>query len=136
MNQLVYPKQVVVRDTTVREGFQREEKRISTSAKLWVVEQLILAGFRRLEVTNFANPKRQPQFADAEELRRRIRTQRSIAGYLPEVELSAIAINQTAVDRAVAAAEAGLGPDRILMVVSTSEAYQYANTGMANVQAK
>ncbi|MFO7494322.1 MAG: hypothetical protein R6X05_01655 [Desulfobacterales bacterium] len=63
----------------MREGFQREERLIPTSAKLWIVEQLILAGFRRLEVTNFANPKRLPQFADAEELLRLIRTQRSIA---------------------------------------------------------
>ena len=30
MNKLVYPKQVVVRDTTLREGFQREEKLIPT----------------------------------------------------------------------------------------------------------
>jgi 2-oxoglutarate ferredoxin oxidoreductase subunit gamma len=60
-----------------------EEKLIPTGAKLWIVEQLIHAGFRRLEVTNFANPKCLPQFADAEELLRLIRTQRSIA--LPDV---------------------------------------------------
>jgi hydroxymethylglutaryl-CoA lyase len=83
MKQLARPKQVVVHDTTVREGFQRKERLIPTSAKLWIMEQLILTGFRRLEVTNFANPKRLPQFADAEELLRLIRTQRSIARCLP-----------------------------------------------------
>jgi hydroxymethylglutaryl-CoA lyase len=130
MNQLVRPKQVTVRDTTVREGFQREERLIPTSAKLWIVEQLILAGFRRIEVTNFANPKRLPQFADAEELLRLIRTQRSIARRLPSIELSAITINKAAVDRAVAARQSGFGPDRILLVISVSEAYQYNNSGM------
>ncbi len=130
MKQLVHPKKVVVRDTTVREGFQREERLIPTNAKLWIVEQLILAGFRRLEVTNFASPKRLPQFADAEELLRLIRTQRSMAQYLPAVELSAVTINRTAVERAVAAHHAGFGPDRILLVVSVSEAYQYNNSGM------
>ena len=131
MKQLLSPKQVVVRDITVREGFQREERLIPTQAKLWIVEQLILAGFRRLEVTNFANPKRLPQFADAEELLGMIRTKRSIAHCLPAVELSAITINKTAVNRAVAAHQAGFGPDRILLVISISEAYQYNNSGMS-----
>ncbi len=130
MTRLVDPKRVVVRDTTVREGFQREERLIPTDAKLWIVEQLILAGFRRVEVTNFASPKRLPQFSDAEELLRLIRTQRSIAHCLPTVELSAVTINKTAVERAVATHQAGFGPDRVLLVVSISEAYQYSNTGM------
>jgi hydroxymethylglutaryl-CoA lyase len=130
MSQQAHPRKVVVRDTTVREGFQREERLIPAHAKLWIVEQLILAGFRRLEVTNFASPKRLPQFADAEELLRLIRTQRSIAPCLPTVELSAVTINKTAVDRALAAHQAGFGPDRVLLVVSISEAYQYNNTGM------
>lgn len=131
MKQLIQPREVTIHETTVREGFQREERLIPTSAKLWIVEQLILAGFRRIEVTNFASPKRLPQFADAEELLRLIRTHRSIINLLPSVELSAIAINRPAVDRAVAACQVGLGPDRILLVVSVSEAYQYNNTGMS-----
>jgi hydroxymethylglutaryl-CoA lyase len=128
---LVYPQRITVHDTTVREGFQREERLIPTIAKLWVVEELIKAGFKRLEVTNFANPERLPQFADAEELLRRIRTRPSIASLLPSVELSAITINRTAVERAVEAFSKGFGPDRILLVVSVSEAYQHANTGMS-----
>jgi hydroxymethylglutaryl-CoA lyase len=128
---LVYPKKITVHDTTVREGFQREERLIPTSAKLWVVEQLIKAGFKRLEVTNFSNPARLPQFADAEELLRLIRTRSSIASLLPSVELSAVTINRTAVERAVAAFSKGFGPDRILLVISISEAYQHANSGMS-----
>jgi hydroxymethylglutaryl-CoA lyase len=95
------------------------------------VEQLILAGFKRLEVTNFASPKRLPRFADADDLLRQIRTHRSIAHLLSSVELTAITINQVAVDRAVAARLAGFGPDWILMLVSVSEAYQQANSSMS-----
>lgn len=130
MNRILLPKQTIIRDSTVREGFQREERLIPTSAKLWVVEQLILAGFKRLEVTNFAVPERLPQFADAEDLLRQIHGQRSIAHLLNMVELSAVAINHRAVDRAIAARQKGHGPDRILMLVSVSEAYQQANSGM------
>jgi len=130
MKPLFHQKKISVHDTTVREGFQREERLVSTEAKLWVVEQLVKAGFRHLEVTNFANPNRLPQFADAEELLRLIRTKKSIEHCLPAVELSAIAINRTAVERAVAARRSGFGPDRILLVISISEAYHYSNTGM------
>ena len=131
MKKLTLPQKIILRDTTVREGFQREERLIPTSAKLWVVEQLVQAGFKRLEVTNFANPKRLPQFADAEELLRLIRTHRSIAHLIASVELTAITINQRAVNRALAAKQKEHGPDRILMVVSVSEAYQQANSGMS-----
>lgn len=122
MQGLKHLKNIIVHDTTVREEFQREERLVPTDAKLWVVEQLIKAGFKRLEVTNFANPKRLPQFADAEELLRKIKTNRSVEHYLPSIELSAIAINQTAVERALTASRAGFGPDRIVLVVSISEA--------------
>ena len=51
-----YPKKVELGDITVRDGFQHEEKFIDTEAKLWLSEQLILAGFKKIEVTNFGNP--------------------------------------------------------------------------------
>ena len=50
-----YPKKVSLGDITVRDGFQHEETLIPTTAKLWLSEQLILAGFRKIEVTNFGN---------------------------------------------------------------------------------
>ena len=56
------PKKVTLGDITVRDGFQHEEKLIPTEAKLWVAEQLILAGYKKIEVTNFGNPKGMPRF--------------------------------------------------------------------------
>ncbi len=131
MKNLVFPLQTTVRDTTVREGVQREERQIPTSAKLWVVEKLLLAGFKRLEVTNFADPKRLPQFADAEDLLKQIYNHRSLSYLRESVELTAITINKRAVDRAVAARRDGYGPNRILLLVSVSEAYQKTNSGMS-----
>ncbi len=63
-----YPKSVVVGDITVRDGYQHEEKFIPTEAKVWMLEQLLLAGFQHLEVTNFDNPKGMPQFSDADDV--------------------------------------------------------------------
>jgi hydroxymethylglutaryl-CoA lyase len=130
MKTFVLPRHITIHDTTVREGFQREERLIPTDAKLWVIQQLVKAGFKRLEVTNFASPSRLPQFSDAENLLRLVRTHRSLTHHLADVEFSAVTINQTAVDRALAAHMEGVGPDRILLVISVSDAYQQANTGM------
>lgn len=75
---LKLPKKVRIGDITVRDGFQHEEKFISTDAKLYYSEQLILSGFRRIEVTNFGNPQRMPQFKDGEELLKRLRASNRI----------------------------------------------------------
>jgi hypothetical protein len=36
-----YPKKIILRDLTVREGFQHEEKTIPLRAKLWLVEKIV-----------------------------------------------------------------------------------------------
>jgi hydroxymethylglutaryl-CoA lyase len=58
------PKKVKIGDLTVRDGYQHEEKFIPTEAKIWMAEQLILAGFKYIEVTNLGNPKGMPQFQE------------------------------------------------------------------------
>ncbi len=130
MSQLAIPKRVTIGDITVRDGFQHEEKFIPTRAKLWVLEQLLLAGFRHVEVTNFGNPRGMPQFADAEELFRAIRTSKRVKDIVDEAELTAITIRERAVDRAIAAKQDGYGPDRILMMVSTSPSHMVRNSGL------
>jgi hydroxymethylglutaryl-CoA lyase len=127
---LNYPKKVVIGEITVRDGFQHEEKFIPTRAKLWCLEELILAGFKRIEVTNFGNPKGMPQFADADELFKLIRTSKRVKDKLDDVEMTAITIRERAVDRAIEAKKAGYGPDRILMMVSTSSSHMIKNSGL------
>ena len=103
------PKKVVLGDITVRDGFQHEEKFIPTDAKLWVAEQLVLAGFKRLEITNFGSPKGMPQFKDADELMKRVRGSKKVGTLLKDVELTAITIRERAVERAIQARREGYG---------------------------
>ncbi|RLA92993.1 MAG: pyruvate carboxyltransferase [Deltaproteobacteria bacterium] len=124
-----YPKKVVLGDITVRDGFQHEEKFISTRAKLWCLEQLILAGFKRLEVTNFGSPKAMPQFADADELFQALHNSKLVKDKLKDVELTAVTIRERAAERAFDAKQKGYGPDRILFMVSTSESHHRRNSG-------
>lgn len=126
-----YPKKVVVGDITVRDGFQHEEIYVPTAAKLWVLEELILAGIKHLEVTNFGNPKGMPQFNDADELFKNIRNSKRVKDKLDAVSLTAVTIRERAIERAIQARKDGYGPDRILLMVSTSESHQRKNSGLS-----
>ncbi len=130
MTPLSFPKRVELADITIRDGFQHEEKWIPTPAKLWIAEELILAGYRRIEVTNLGNPKGMPQFADSDKLLSQIRNSKRISKQIGEVELTAITIRERAVERAIELRKEGIGPDRILMMVSTSASHMKINSGL------
>ncbi|MBF0211265.1 MAG: pyruvate carboxyltransferase, partial [Desulfamplus sp.] len=129
------PKKVTIGDITVRDGFQHSEKFVSTEAKKFYLEELIFAGCRYIEVTNLGNPISMPQFSDAEELLKYVKgdlfkkkcTKRGIN--VDDICFTAITIREPAVDRAIELRKQGIGPDRILMMVSTEEQHHYANSG-------
>jgi len=130
--QLRFPKKVRLADISIREGLQHEEHFIPTDAKVYYVEESILAGFKRLEITNLGNPAFMPQSRDAEELLKRVRDSRRLsrAGInFDDIEITAVTIRESGVDRAVAARKEGWGPDRIGMMVSTDEEHHFANSG-------
>ena len=54
------PKKVAIGDITIRDGFQHEERFISTNAKIFYGQEMILAGCRELEVTNLGAPTTTP----------------------------------------------------------------------------
>ncbi|MBI2920654.1 MAG: pyruvate carboxyltransferase [Planctomycetes bacterium] len=130
MSWMKLPKRVELSDITVRDGFQHEEKWIPTQAKVWIAEELVLAGYTRLEVTNLGNPRGMPQFADSDEVLKQVRLSKRVAGKMAEVELTAITIREKAVDRAIELKKSGYGPDRILLMVSTSASHMTKNSGL------
>jgi hydroxymethylglutaryl-CoA lyase len=129
------PRKVTIGDITVRDGFQHEEKFVSTAAKIYYLEELIFAGCRNIEVTNLGNPHLMPQFRDAEELLTHLRSDTfrkrcaSRGINYDDICLTAITIRETAVDRAIELRKRGIGPDRLLMMVSTEEQHHFANSG-------
>jgi len=126
-----YPKKVTIGDITVRDGFQHEEVFIPTEAKIWLAEQQILCGFKHLEVTNLGNPKGMPQFKDADEVLKGIRSSKKIKHLLDDVSITAVTIRERAAERAIEAKKEGYGPDRILFMVSTSESHHKKNSGIS-----
>jgi hydroxymethylglutaryl-CoA lyase len=78
----------------LRDGLQNERAVIPVEQKRNLVERLIRAGIRHLEVTSFVHPKWIPQLADADEL----------AGSLPvheDVVYRALVPNRRGLDRAL-----------------------------------
>jgi hydroxymethylglutaryl-CoA lyase len=129
------PRKVTIGDITVRDGFQHEEKFVSTPAKIFYLEELIFAGCRDIEVTNLGNPFLMPQFKDAEELLAHMRSdlfkkrcEKNGVNY-DDITFTAITIREAAVDRAIELKKKGIGPDRLLMMVSTEEEHHFANSG-------
>ncbi len=129
------PKKVTIGDITVRDGFQHEERFVSTEAKKTYLEELIFAGCRDIEVTNLGNPYSMPQFADAEELLAYLKGDRfkkkcdKKGINVDDICLTAITIREASVNRAIELKQKGVGPDRILMMVSTEEEHHFANSG-------
>jgi len=69
---------------------------------------------------------------DVETLFKRVRDSKRLSSNginFNEIELTAVAIRETGVDRAVKARKEGWGPDRIGMMVSTDEEHHFANSG-------
>ena len=129
MKSLNLPKKVDLSELVPREGPQHHEKFISTEAKVWLVHAIIACGFKRLEATNFANPRRLPQFRDAHEVMQRIDREARQG-----VEITAVTITDRSIKEAVKARQEGYGPDRILNMISTSEAHNLRNTGLTHAE--
>jgi hydroxymethylglutaryl-CoA lyase len=101
-----------------RDGLQSEGLVLPTTTKIALVERLIGAGLRRIEVTSFVNPKRVPQMADAEAV---------LAG-LPRragVSFIGLVLNRRGFDRAQIA-----GCDAVGMAVVASETFNRRNQGV------
>lgn len=90
---------VEIVEVSPRDGLQAESAVVSTADKLALIERLVAAGSRRLEVCSFVNPKRVPQMADAEAV---------LAGLDlddPDVTYVGLVLNERGLDRAI---EAGM----------------------------
>ena len=100
-----------------RDGLQSEPEILSTATKLELVQRLVGAGLRRLEVASFVNPKRVPQMADAE----------AVLSGLPKmqgVQYVGLVLNRKGFDRALAA-----GCTEIGMVAVATDSFGERNQG-------
>lgn len=118
------PKCVTIGECWARDGLQNEGQIVPTEQKVEMISSMVEAGFSKIEATSFAHPKYLPQFADAEEVLRRIPRR-------PGVTYRGLCATMKAVERAVQSKEEGHGVDEIIVLISSTEAHNKANVNMS-----
>ncbi len=104
-----------------RDGLQNEAVNIVTEDKLRLIDGLVAAGLKSIELTSFVNPKAVPQMADADEIMRR-----TLANYPDQdLQFAGLVFNERGYDRAMVT-----GARAISIGASVSDAFSQANTGM------
>jgi hydroxymethylglutaryl-CoA lyase len=129
LHQMHLPEKIVIGECWARDGLQNEAKVVPTDEKVEMITRMVDAGATKLEATSFAHPKYLPQFADAEEVLRRIPRR-------PGVDYRGICTTMKSIERAIRSKEEGFGVDEIAMVISTSEPHNEANVGMTHDENK
>ncbi len=104
-----------------RDGLQNEPELITTADKLALIQKAIDAGARRIEVASFANPKRVPQMADAED----------VCAGLPrrdDVTYIGLVMNARGAQRAIATQRI----NQLGLVVVATDSFAMANQGQTS----
>ena len=110
--------QVEIVEVGPRDGLQIDPLILPTATKIELINRLLSAGLRRIEVTSFVNPRKVPQMADAEQVLAGLSRPR-------DAHFIGLVMNRKGFDRAAAA-----GCSEIGMVVVASDTFNRRNQGV------
>jgi len=110
-------------ETGLRDGIQVVESYVPIEDRVVIVNGLIDAGIKNIQITSFVNPKKVPQMSESEELISRLSCKKNI-------EYSALVFNCKGVERAI-----NSGINKIETSISVNESYNQKNLGLNNVEA-
>jgi hydroxymethylglutaryl-CoA lyase len=122
------PQSVVVCECWARDGLQSIPQIVPTAQKIEMIDRIVRAGFKKLEVTSFSHPKLLPQFADAVEVLRGIERR-------PGVSHVVLMPNERGFDRLEACQKEGYGAEEIILMISSSEKHNLLNFRAAHQDA-
>ncbi|NWF70452.1 MAG: hydroxymethylglutaryl-CoA lyase [Chloroflexi bacterium] len=103
-----------------RDGLQNEAAAVATADKQKLLDALLAAGLKYIELTSFVSAKAVPQMADAEQMMPYARSA------YPEAHFNALIINEKGYERALQAGAQGVG-----VVVVVSETLSQRNSRMS-----
>ncbi len=109
------PKKVNICEVGLRDGLQNEKSLLTTDQKVELLQGLIDAGFKVIEVGSFMHPVKVPQMADTDEVIKRM-------GEVEGVELRCLIPNLRGVERAVKC-----GCKKVKLNVSASRMHNLKN---------
>jgi hydroxymethylglutaryl-CoA lyase len=113
------PKEVTLIEVGPRDGFQFEKQMIPTEMKVEIINDLVRAGLKHIQVASFVNPSRVPQMADAEAVVSRLTESQGII-------FSGLVLNTRGVQRAL---QAGLS--HVEISISVSDTHSRKNAGVS-----
>jgi hydroxymethylglutaryl-CoA lyase len=119
-----YPKNIVIEEQGLRDGFQNEKKFVPTAKKLEIIGVIADAGIKRIQVTSFVHPKLVPQLADAEKICKGL-------DHSGDALYSGLVLNTKGIERA---ANAGLR--HVAASISTSDAHSQKNANASLSEAR
>ena len=115
--------EITIMETGLRDGIQVVEKYVPTKDRVLIVNGLIDAGIKNIQIVSFVNPRKVPQMSEAEDLISRLSPNNKI-------EYSALVFNRKGVERAI-----NSGINKIETSISLSESYNQKNLGLNNLEA-
>lgn len=118
-----FPAKVDIYEVGPRDGLQNELRTVPTADKVRLIEALIAAGEKRIEVSSFVSPKWIPQLADADQLLKALKPRE-------DVVFSALVPNLRGLQRA---RDAGLKEAAVFL--SASESHSKKNINKSIVEA-
>jgi hydroxymethylglutaryl-CoA lyase len=122
MSQSFEGRRIEIVEVAPRDGLQNEATMLATEDKVALVERLVDAGARRLEVASFVHPERVPQMADAEAV---------LAALTPREDVTYIGLvlNRRGLDRALAA-----NVREVNYAIGVTDTFSQRNQGMDAAQ--
>jgi hydroxymethylglutaryl-CoA lyase len=109
------PESVTVYEVSPRDGLQNERATVPLRGKIRLIDALVAAGLRHVEITSFVSPKWIPQLADADDVATNVTRP-------PGVVFSALCPNLVGLERAIAA-----NMEEIAVFLSASETHNRKN---------
>ncbi len=111
--------QIIINEVGPRDGLQSQDRHLSVEQRVLLVESLLAAGIRHLEVGSFVSPKAVPQMAGTDAL---------LAALTPpaDAQLSVLVPNMKGYELARAA-----GAETVAVVVSATETMNQKNIRMS-----
>lgn len=121
---MTYPKQVIIEEQGLRDGLQNEKILVPPEKKLELINALVDAGVKRVQVTSFVHPKRVPQMADAEAVCRGLKP-------VKDVIFTGLVLNPKGIERA-----ASTGLKQVEVSISASDTHSRQNANASQAEAR
>ncbi len=121
------PDKVEMLELLLRDGIQHAPKQLPMQAKLWYADHIVRAGYKRIEVTNFAHPVVMPQYADAPDILKQVMSLDSVQENKPFLKVYGMTI--PAFKRIAELSQQGFAPDSVAFTISAEDLQGRRNSG-------